>query len=174
MGLTLVEVLVAFTLLGTVLALGVPGLRDCFVRTSVSAGADALVAAMHTARMEALTMNAQVTICKSIDPQAPSPACAGSTAEWPSGWVVFVDQGVTGVIDGTDRVLSTGRANGTIDAASETPLGVAAITFSPVGPVVGITGPYEIRFASLLTRGVFEKVICLSILGRARTGRCPT
>ncbi|KQT13849.1 hypothetical protein ASG30_18230 [Ramlibacter sp. Leaf400] len=165
--------LIALTLLGMALALGVPSLRDCFVRTSVSAGADALVAAMHTARMEALTLNAQVTICKSTDPQATSPACADSSAEWPGGWVVFVDQGAAGVIDGPDRVITTGRANGAIDAASETPLGVAAITFSPVGPVVGISGPYEIRFASLLTRGVFEKVICLSILGRARTGRCP-
>ena len=169
--------LLALALLGLSLAFGVPVARDFAVRTSVATGADALLEALHLARMEALARNAQVTICKSANAQDANPTCAGSSAEWPEGWVVFVDHGTVGVIEASDRVISTGRAAGAIDAVSERPTRVASVTFNPVGPITGPTSTLEVHIASTLSRGSFERVVCLSILGRAhvsKSGACQT
>lgn len=167
--------LVALALLGVSLACGVPVASDFAARTSVATSADELVGAFHLARSEALTRHMSVTVCKSANTQATPPACAGSAAEWPDGWVVFVDGGTIGRIEAADKVISTGRSDGAIDTVSERPVRVAAITFNPVGPVTGPTGILEVHIASSLSRGSFERVICLSILGRAhvsKTGAC--
>lgn len=167
--------LVALALLGVLLALGVPAARDFAARISVATGADALLEALHLARMEALARHAQVTICKSANSQDALPTCSGSSAEWPEGWVVFEDNGTLGTIDAADKVISTGRAAGAIDAISERPVRFASVTFNPVGPITGPTTPLELHIASSLSRGSFERVVCLSILGRAhvsKSGAC--
>lgn len=175
-GASIISMVIALNVLGSFIAFGVPPLRDALTRASVSAGADALVGALRTARMEALRRNAPVTICKSAWPEQPGAGCADSSAEWPDGWVVFVDEGVVGAIDGTDRVISTGRVGGPIDSVSEQPTRIAAITFHPVGPVAGPAGTHEVRLASALSHGTFSRVICVSLLGRTSSmsaGNCP-
>jgi type IV fimbrial biogenesis protein FimT len=174
-GPALVKSLLVLGLLGAALVLVAPPGRDFAARTSVAAGADAILAALHTARMEALVRNTQVTICKSSNFGNERPACAESSAEWPEGWVVFVDHGTIGTIEAGDKIISRGRSDGKIDLAIEQPVRVASITFHPVGPITGPVGTLELHFASSLTRGTFERVICLSILGRAhvsRSGSC--
>jgi type IV fimbrial biogenesis protein FimT len=167
--------MVGLAFLGAVLTLGVPAGRDWAARTSVVDGADALLKALHTARTEALTRNAQVTICKSSSSQDRLPACAESTAEWSEGWVVFLDGGAIGTIEASDKVISTGRLGGKIESVTERPTRLASITFNPVGPITGPTGNLEVHLASPVKHGTFERVICLSVLGRAhiaKTGSC--
>jgi type IV fimbrial biogenesis protein FimT len=167
--------LLALALLGASLAFGVPLARDFAVRTSVAAGADALLEAFHLARTEALARNVSVTICKSVRTRDAGPACAGSDAEWPNGWIVFVDQGAIGTIETADKVIATGQSVGPIDAVSEKPAPTAFITFNPVGPISGPTRSLEVHISSSLSRGSFERVICLSLLGRAhvsKSGAC--
>ncbi|TFZ02520.1 hypothetical protein EZ313_14765 [Ramlibacter henchirensis] len=174
-GVTAVEVLVVLTLVAVVVAVAAPGMRDFLVRSSVAAGAEALVEALNTARMEALSRNAQVTICKSSNPHAAVPTCAGNTADWPEGWIIFVDQSAIGALDSTDRVIAGGRADGRIETVVETPTRLASVTFNPLGPITGSPGTVEIRLTSALSDGTFERVICLSVLGRAsvtRSGVC--
>lgn len=177
LGVTLIEMLVVLTLLAIVIGLGVPGMRDFVVRTSLAAGADAFVEALNTARVEALTRNVQVTVCKSSNPDHATPACVGNTADWPEGWIVFVDQGTIGAVDVTDKVLSAGRAEGKVESAVELPSRAGFITFNPVGPITGPATGLELRWTTPLSSGSFERVICVSLLGRAslaRTGGCPT
>jgi type IV fimbrial biogenesis protein FimT len=161
------RLLVGVASLGGVLALGVPAATDFSARTSVITGADAFLEALHTARMQALKQNAQVTICKSPNALDPSPTCAQSSAEWTEGWVVFVDRGTIGNIEASDKVISKGRPSGKIESVTERPARLASITFNPVGPITGPAGNLEVHLASSLTRGSFERVICLSVLGRA-------
>jgi type IV fimbrial biogenesis protein FimT len=170
-----VKVFAAAMLTVVGLAVAIPGMRDFLARASVSSAAAAFMEALHTARMEALARNSQVTICKSRNVNVEAPACAGSEADWTAGWVIFVDEGTSGLIDGADEVIATGHAEGGIDLAAESPGRVGSFTFSPVGPITGASGVHEIRFVASLSSGSFERVICLSILGRAstRTGSCP-
>lgn len=174
-GQQLAKGLVALALMAASLAFGVPAARDFAARTSVANGADALLEAFHLARMEALARNAQVTICKSANTGDAHPECAESSAEWPAGWVVFEDKGTVGMIDAADKVIAKGRAPVPIEAVSEQPARAAAVTFNPVGPITGPTGTLEVHIASSLSRGSFERVVCLSILGRAhvsKSGAC--
>ena len=169
------RLLVAAALLAAGLMAGIPAAKDFVARTSVTGGADALLEALHTARMEALARNAQVTICKSPSAHDELPRCADSAAAWPEGWVVFVDGGTIGSIEPADHVISRGRSAVKLDAVTERPAPLASITFHPVGPVTGPTSPFEIHLAASLTHGSFERVICLSLLGRAhlaKSGSC--
>ena len=137
--------------------------------------ADALVEAFRLARSEAMTRKVAVTVCKSVNTQGTPPACAESTAEWPDGWVVFVDGGTIGTIEAADKVISTSSSGGAIDTVSERPIRVASVTFNPLGPITGPTGTLEVHIASSLSRGSFGRVVCLSILGRAhvsKSGAC--
>ena len=68
-----------------------------------------LVGALNMARSEAIKRGVRVTLCKSADPDATTPACAPGAA-WNQGWLVFVDNthvagNLLGVIDGTDQLL---------------------------------------------------------------------
>ena len=167
--------LIALVLLGASLALGVPLARDFAARMSVANGADALLEAFHLARMEALARNAQVTICKSSNTKDLLPACAGSSAEWPEGWIVFEDKGTVGMIDAADKVIARGRLAVAVDKVSERPARAATVTFHPVGPITGPTGTLEVHISSSSSGGSFERVVCLSILGRAhvsKSGAC--
>jgi type IV fimbrial biogenesis protein FimT len=151
--------------------------RDFITQTSVTAGADAFVSALNSARVEALRRKVPVTVCKSPNPDHGSPHCAGKAGGWPEGWIAFVDQGARGAVDGSDQVLFAGKADAPIETAIEIPSRVAFITFHPVGPITGPADGVELRWGSALSTGTFERVICLSILGRAslaRTGPCHT
>lgn len=172
----LLKSLLVLAFLGAATMLGVPRARDFMARTSVAAGADALLEALNTARMEALNRKAPVTICKSSNADDDRPACAENSANWPEGWVVFVDHGTLGTIEAADKVIARGRSEGKIDAVTEKPMRLASITFNPVGPVTGPTSTLEVHLAAFLSRGTFERVICLSVLGRAhvaKSGSCP-
>ena len=169
------KLLIAMTLLAAGLMTGIPAGKDFMARTSVTVGADALLEALHTARMEALARNAQVTICKSSNALDEFPKCADSAARWPEGWVVFVDGGTIGSIEPADKVISKGRSAAKVDAVTERPTPLASITFNPVGPITGPTSTVEVHLAASLAGGTFERVICLSILGRAhlaKSGPC--
>ena len=165
------KLLVLAMCLGAALALGAPVVSDFMARTAVAAATDALLDAFHVARMEALARNAPVTVCKSPDADAPFPRCATSAADWSGGWIVFVDRGSIGVREAGDDVISAGRPAGRVPAVTEAPGRLASITFHPVGPVTGPAGTFEIHLAASLARGSFERVICLSILGRAHVAK---
>lgn len=172
-GSTLAKLLLLIASLGSVLALGIPRGKEFAARTSVIASADALLEALHAARMEALARNTQVTICKSARGDGLL-MCAESSAEWPGGWIVFEDRGAIGTLEASDRIIFTGHAHEGIESVIERPTRFASITFNPVGPITGPGGPLEVHLASSVG-GKFERVICLSILGRAhvaKSGSC--
>jgi len=175
-GSALAKLLLLLVSAGGVLALGIPRGKEFAARTSVVAGADALLEALHAARMEAWTRNTQVTICKSSGGDG-RPTCAESSAEWPGGWIVFEDRGAIGTIEASDRIIFVGQAHEGIESVIERPSRFASITFNPVGPITGPGGPLEVHLASSSVGGKFERVICLSILGRAhvaKSGSCAT
>jgi Tfp pilus assembly protein FimT len=169
--LKLLKLIVGPVVAALFVATGLPEARDLMTRTSVAAAADAFVEALNSARLEAARRKVPVTLCKSLDPDHPSPHCAGNTVEWPEGWIAFVDRGAVGAVDGSDQVLFTGRAGRPIDTAIEFPSRMGSVTFHPVGPITGPAGGFELRWASALSTGTYERVICLSVLGRASAGR---
>lgn len=108
-GVTLWELMMALTVAGIVLGIGVPSFV-AFQRSNAMAGAvNEFVTAAHFARSEAVKRQVPVTLCVSPDPSASPPACgAGGAAN--AGLVVFVDE------NGNDSLTDATDGNAGIDA----------------------------------------------------------
>jgi type IV fimbrial biogenesis protein FimT len=71
-----------------VLSAGVPSYLSVVRNNRAATNANSLVAALTTARSEAVRRSDRVSICSSADPNAINPTCGGT---WEDGWIVFVD-----------------------------------------------------------------------------------
>ena len=104
-GFTLLELMVAVTVLALLLGIGVPGFRD-FVRNSrMTAATNDIVTDFSIARSEAVKRRVPVTLCKSQNLTACDTAAAGAFRTW----IMFVDDADPAVAAGTD-------GNGVVDA----------------------------------------------------------
>lgn len=75
-GFTLVELLVAVAIMAIIASIALPSFGNMLRRSRLTASANELVAALQTARMEAVRRNARITVC----PSTTGSACAG--ANW--------------------------------------------------------------------------------------------
>ena len=128
-GFSVLELLVAVTVLGIVLGLTVPAMGQFIARSRASTEVNEIVGALHLARSEAVTRGVPTTVCPSNPQQT---ACA-DTASWSGGWIVFVDaSGVAGAVDGTDVILRTFAAVGSATLGVE-PDSARFVRYAPSG-----------------------------------------
>jgi type IV fimbrial biogenesis protein FimT len=158
-GFTLLELMVAISVLAVLMLMAVPSFRDAGLLSQLRSVANNLVGATQLARSEAIKRNAVVTLCVS----AGGTAC--ETGNWQKGWIVLSGTTVlhhelptpTGY-----RVTPTG--------------GATVLNFQP--SVVGAT--VETFTICRLTPkvGSQERVVTVSATGRASvktttSGVCP-
>lgn len=105
-GFTLVELLVTLAIGAILLAIAIPGYAFFINASKLTAVTNDLVSALHLARSEAIKRGLRVTICKTSNVTAATPAC-DAAASWQQGWLVFADGGTRGVIDAGDALLWT-------------------------------------------------------------------
>lgn len=103
-GFTLVELLVALAVGAILLTIAIPGYAFLVNGSRLAAATNDLVTALHLARSEAIKRGVRVSVCKSSNGTAVTPAC-DTSANWQQGWLVFVDGGIKGVIDSGDTLL---------------------------------------------------------------------
>ncbi len=98
-GFNLLELMVAITVLGVLLGIGVPSFTQMMRTNRLAEQSNSLVAALSYARSEAVKRGFRVSAC----PGAGN-ACTGGT-DWNAGILVFTDDtGTTGTLDGADAV----------------------------------------------------------------------
>jgi type IV fimbrial biogenesis protein FimT len=158
-GFTLVELMVALSVLGLLLLMAVPSFRDAGLPSQLRAVANDLVGATQFARSEAIKRNAVVTLCVSADGKVCGPG------NWQQGWIVL--SGTT--VLHQELPAPTGYR--------VTPAGGAtALSFQPIG--VGGTVETFTICRSTPTVGAQERVVTVSAVGRASvqtttSGVCP-
>lgn len=108
-GFTLIELMVTLSIVAIMASIAVPSYQSFIAQTRLTTQTNELVTALNTARSEAVKRGVRVTVCKSADPTAATPACATSGG-WEQGWVAFVDNSqatgnTAGTIDGLDERL---------------------------------------------------------------------
>lgn len=113
-GVTLVELLVTLAIVALGAAIAAPSFKGMIADTRLSAQANDLLASLKYTRSEAVKRNARVSMCKKASDNTCA-ATATTTASWQAGWLVFVDGGAVGTIDGTDTIL---RVQGPLKAST--------------------------------------------------------
>lgn len=151
-GFTLTELLITVTVIGVLASLAAPSFVD-LIRNNRAAGvATEIASGVNYARSEAIRRSTKVTICKSANPTASSPACAGSGG-WQQGWIVFVDKGTGGSFESaSDTLLRVGQPPGSnVTIASSTSGGVAfhGIAFNARGMPIDPTTTSSSRSGSM-------------------------
>jgi len=101
-GFTLYELLTTLLIVGVILTLGVPSMREYRQNARMTSTANDLHQAFHLARTEATRAKENITICASANSMDADANCGGT---WDQGYIVFVD---------TDGNIATGGVNETI------------------------------------------------------------
>ncbi|MBI5936495.1 MAG: GspH/FimT family pseudopilin [Betaproteobacteria bacterium] len=101
MGFTLVELLVTIAVAAVLLGLAIPNFQSFFINNRLVAGANDFVAALNTARSEAIRRGISVSLVKN----------SATAGDWGSaGWSLFVDSDQDGILDAGETVLKVGEA----------------------------------------------------------------
>lgn len=166
-GFTLVEMLVTVAIAAILAAVAVPMLSGFLARSQMNAVVNDFTGAMQYARMEAVSRNRCVSVCRRAEA---SQTCAASDGSWRAGWLVFENPNCSGSVDATDppagtllRARDPGPESMAINAISgDAP---EVIVFTPRGIV--LNGFTTMAFTDTRgSNGAGERVIAVSRTGR--------
>lgn len=100
-GTSLTEVML-FLFIGVItISYAVPNFKEFVINNRIISGTNLVVSALNFARTEAIKRGVPVSTCASSDYSN----C--TIAGWHEGWMVFTDEPIAGVVDGSDAVLRT-------------------------------------------------------------------
>lgn len=174
-GFTLLELMITVMVGAIILGVGVPNMLELVRNNRIAAQANEFMAALATARGEALKRGLPVVVCRNAS-ETGTPNC-GSGTGWQAGWAIFVDTDRNGAFTAAEQVLQMrGPLSGSNTLTGNNNVANRVI-FTPQG-VVGAGGIGA--FTLLDSRGAPKglRLICLGMTGRARifndgTTACP-
>ena len=159
-GFTLIEMLMALTVAGIVIALAVPSFRYITNSNRIASEINGLLGDLQYARAEAIKEGRSVTVCVS----ASGTGCAGTTT-WQNGWIVFQDPNANGVVDAGEtilRVQTTFTGTDTFVASN----GVGAITFNREGYAVGMAAGTQISLHDATGNNAWTRCLEINLVGQ--------
>lgn len=180
-GFSLIELMVVITILGILIALAAPSFATLIARSSVTKAVNNFISDTQYARGEAMRRGKSVTICRSNNPVAATPACGVgdglAVLGWASGWVVFVDENGNGAFNNADSVLRVQEPlTGLSDffAVGTAPLTSAVSTgnnvvYDGTGRAVGQQRRWLVHpSGAAATDASFARTLCMNSVGRVR------
>ena len=100
-GFTLIELIVTIAVFAIAAAMAIPNLNSFIDSNRRAANINTFVSAMNLARSEAVKRNNDISVCVRNDAGTDCDAAKN----WENGWLVFVDDGVKGDVNGSDVIL---------------------------------------------------------------------
>lgn len=136
-GFTLIELLVTLAVLAVVMAMAAPSFTGLIQSNRLTTAANELVAALQTARVEAVRRNRRVALC----PTTNGTSCSGDASNW-TRVIVFADTNSDGAVSAGEEVIKDVQVTQANAAITVVGAGsVAFVRFGPDGRVrVGSTG----------------------------------
>ncbi len=141
-GFSLLEVLFVLLIVGVLATIAAPHYFGYIAKTRLAGHGQLVLETLRLARLEAVTREIPVSVCASTNGML----CTGTP--WEEGWLVFVDEGLPGIIDGNDMVLRSVPAyaggvtldvtitKGTVDYFQFEPAKVKMVNVDRLPPVV--------------------------------------
>ncbi|MDP3699920.1 MAG: GspH/FimT family pseudopilin [Hylemonella sp.] len=165
-GYSLIELLVALSLVTTLMAWAVPTLSDVIHSVRVNTGTQALATSLALARSEAVKRNARVVMCKSAQGTACEPDAA-----WEQGWIVFHDLNSNGVVDAGEPVVHREAAMPpTLRMSGNTPVS-HYVLYTPYGRTKQLSGAFQagtFTVCAAAGKRVQARQVVINSVGRAR------
>ncbi|PXX40060.1 prepilin-type N-terminal cleavage/methylation domain-containing protein [Undibacterium pigrum] len=171
-GFTMLELLVVVAIVGIITSIALPNYRSFLVSNRSATNA----ALLHGAITHAKTLagiSGAVTICKSENPDAATPACSnvvsnGSNTGWGSGWILFQDKNANGQYDAGDTLVKVQPAL-FLDAAAGSIIPVPATQSITVAGIAGnpVSGPamyFYVKPPDSYMGATYDRYVCVSIL----------
>ncbi len=173
-GMSLVEIMFGLTIVGILLAIGVPQYQTIVTDTRVSSTVNEFIAANAFARAEAIKRNRLVTICRAVNADTGTDACSkAATAkrqadDWGAGWLIFVEGDTAipriGMVDGDDEILHRQAEFSTPTISTST---MQKITYNGTGEPINLRGGH-VKFH---IDGEAKRLLCIARTGRIRVVR---
>ncbi|MBS0366587.1 MAG: GspH/FimT family pseudopilin [Proteobacteria bacterium] len=154
-GFTLVELMMALTVISILLAIGIPSFRYVTNANRAAAEVNGLVGDLMYARTEAVRQGTNVVVCVSADGQS----CTNAVT-WQGGWVVCAAN--AGTCDATTTVLRRQQQFVGSDTFTGT---VSIITFNRVGFASGLGGGASFVLHDKTNNPVWTRCLSLSAIG---------
>ena len=162
-GTTMIELMVAVTILGLLAMMAVPSMRDVLQNSRSASISTEFVAGLNFARSEAVKRRAVVTICTSADGVTCRASGAVDYKNWEKGWVM---------LDAANAVL---RRGDTLTATAMLCGSTGQIQFTGTGGTINsITPNFTLTLPGC--RGENLRIIAIGVTGRISVSRsaCPT
>lgn len=158
-GFTLIELLVTLSIVGILLAVGVPNFVSFIQNNRLATQANDLVTVLSYARSEAIKRNLTISVCGTAD----NATCTG-TANWSNGFIAFVDTDGDGTLDAGENLLQVRQpieGGNTLQSAD-----IIFVRYLPNGFSNSPAGTFRLCDA----RGTASaRAIVVSFQGRVRT-----
>jgi type IV fimbrial biogenesis protein FimT len=168
-GYTLVETMVASSVLAVLTAAGVPSYSSIISRQAVLSEVAEFQEAVGRARLEAVRRGETVTLCaRAPDSPLEGPHCAAEGRDWTSGWMIFVDRSERGEMDPGDLVLHVHQASAKVGAINST---LRTISFQPLGISSSAASRFQFRPLGASPTDANpsnSRLVCVSKPGRTR------
>jgi type IV fimbrial biogenesis protein FimT len=84
-GFTLLDLIIAVTILGVLMGIVIPTLKDAVARTHAASTRSAITTTLFDALRHATVLGREIVVCPASASQ-----CAGGT-DWSPGWIAFID-----------------------------------------------------------------------------------
>ena len=128
-GATVTELILSLFIGGVMIGYAVPNFQTFIINNRTISGTNMVVSALNFARSEAIKRGIPVSTCASLD----YATCTSSV--WHEGWMVFTDEPIAGLPDGSDEVLRTQQG---VDLDITLVTGQNFIRFAPSGALADV------------------------------------